>query len=358
MRKHYSIHAKISKAASAIVLFLCLGVTSTVHAQKILVVNDNDNILANTDSLKYALDNSIYSGYHYWNIFDSSGVGPTAAFMDTFDLVIWYASTDGVGLQLWNGTGTAGNADVVDYANTGKPLWIIGLDILFQMYGGAPDVFTTGEFPKDIMGLASYDAQAYQDDGNLGCPEADRVSTASSLFPNTIKWAFATLWNVDGCTPDAGTLSLYEMGPSTYSLYQDKCMFHNKHTGISVMSTFFDPALIDSFHNRVNFMEKGITYLLSGTTGVKNSGFSGDVTISPNPATETFTLEINAGKNSTVSVELFNVLGSKVSQQKAELVAGKNLIKQTVTNLIPGMYLVKVTGSDGSKVYLGRLNKL
>ncbi len=347
----------LSNARLALVFFILMGFSMSSYSQKILLVNDNDDIVYNTDTFKTDLSNTIYSGYHYWSIPDSAYNAPTAAFMDTFDLVIWYASTDGVGLQFWNGTGTAGNPNVVTYAQTGKPLWIIGLDILYEKYAEG-STFTAGEFPKDIMGLTSYDVQSYVDDGSTGCPQVDRISTASSLFPDSLKWAYSTLWYVDGCTPDAGTLSLYQMGPASYTLNGRKCMFHNKQPSTSVMSTFFDPALMDSFNNKINFLQNSITYLLGGTTGIKSTVHTGNTRLYPDPATTAFTVEINAEKGGDATVEIFNMLGNKVMQQQANLSVGHNSLTTSVRELNTGLYIVKVTDGEGNTLYVGRLNKL
>ena len=259
--------AKATKSATIVVLVL-LGLVSKSWAQNILFVNDNNNILYNTDTIRTDMNNTIYSSYHYWSVPDSAFTVPDSAYMATFDLVIWYCSTDGVGLSFWNGS-TSANPVIVSYASSGKPIWIIGQDILYQLYTEG-SVFASTDFASKFMGLTSYDVQSYIDDTSSGLPEADRMSTASSLFPNTLKWVFPTLWYADGCTPNAGTKEIYEMGPSSYALYGRVCMFHKHQDGYSVMSTFFDPALIDSFSNRVNFLEKGITYLLGGTE-IKNT---------------------------------------------------------------------------------------
>ena len=81
----------------AIVLF------TQVKAQNILFVNDNDALAANTTSVLNALNSSTYSTYTYWSYPDSTTL-LTSAYMSTFDLVIWYASTDGVGLGIWDGS--------------------------------------------------------------------------------------------------------------------------------------------------------------------------------------------------------------------------------------------------------------
>lgn len=334
---------------------VCIHVSS--QAQQVLFVNDNDNITYNTDTIRNDLSHTIYSGYHYWSIPDSAGATPSTLFMNTFDVVVWYCSTDGVGLKIWDASSTSANSELESYTAAGGKLWIIGQDMLYQKYT-APHTFTAGEFAKDHMGLTSYDVQSYVDDGSTGCPQMDRSPGASALFPSQLKWIFSTLWYADGCTPVSTTKEIYRMGPSTYSLTGKKSMFHNNTGGIDVMSTLFDPALIDTYVNRVAFMEKSITYLLGPVSGgVRTTSISNAVRMYPDPATTEFTLEIRVNEAEDVTIELFNIVGSRVKQQKARLTAGSIKVICPVAELSSGLYMVRVTAASGQCMYTGKLQK-
>ena len=323
-------------------------------AQHILIVNDNDNITYNTDTIKNDLLHTIYSTYSYWSIPDSAYRVPSDTLMETFDLVVWYASTDGVGLKFWDTT-TAGIPQVVHYANTGRPLWIIGQDLLYDKYVEGTS-FNPGDFAYDYMGLLSYDVQSYVDDGALGLPEADRVSTASTLFPDMLKWEFSTLWYADGCTPQTTTLGIYEMGPASYALAGKLCMFHNHTSGYSVMSTFFDPALIDSFDHRVTFMQNGITYLLGGT-GVKDVAKAGSFHVFPNPASDIVNFELNSDKANTLNLEVTDITGKRLMHQRKAVQTGANTWSNNITAFAPGRYIIKVTDDAGIVIAVKELVK-
>lgn len=81
-------------------LFICLLINAS-SAQKILFVNDNDDIVANSDTIINSLGRSKYKTFDHYNIADSAGIIPSAALMIKYDVVIWYSSTDGVGLRFW-----------------------------------------------------------------------------------------------------------------------------------------------------------------------------------------------------------------------------------------------------------------
>lgn len=320
-------------------------------AQQILFVNDNDFITYNTDTIENDLSHTMYGSHiHYWSIPDSAGTAPTAPYMANYDLVIWYASTDGVGLKFWAGsTAGTGNPEIVNYAGSGKPLWIIGSDILYQEYGATATTFAAGDFAKDVMGLSSYDVQSYVDDGSTGCPEVDRTSAAPTTFPSIIKWQFSTLWYVDGCTPNATTLAMYQMGPSSYTLAGDKCMFHNTQSTQSVMSTFFDPALIDTFVNRASFMETGITYLL-GSTKTTNISHSINAKIYPNPATNTLNISFSKPIEIGFTVDIRDLTGRLVATETINS-GNRTSYSTNVSNLPHGLFFAEVYNAAGIVVY-------
>lgn len=327
----------------------------TGNAQQILFVNDNDNITYNTDTLVNDLNHTTYTGIHYWSIPDSAGATPSALYMSNFDLVIWYSSTDGVGLKFWTAGSAAGNAELVSYTAAGGKLWVIGQDLLYAKHAGAA-TFNSGDFAYDFMGLTSYDVQSYADDGSTGCPQADRSPGASALFPPTLKWLFATLWYVDGCTPQSTTKEIYQMGPASYTLNGRMCMFHNNTGGLNVMSTFFDPALIDTFVNRVNFMQQGITYIL-GTTGMTQTRQQAWAVCYPNPATSAAYIDVDMRSATTTQLVVADMPGKVHSKEYKVLNAGKNTVAIPIQQLPTGNYLVQLTDETGNYLYNGLLVK-
>ncbi|PQJ12209.1 hypothetical protein CJD36_000160 [Flavipsychrobacter stenotrophus] len=346
----------MNKLYTISILFCLMVLGTKSHAQNILVVNDNDNITYNTDTFLSDLNHAIYSSYTYWSAPDS-GSGPTAAYLAGFDMVVWYCSTDGAGLQIWEGgTSPTGNSDLINFAATGKPVWVIGSDVLYQVHGGL-DTMVAGNFAYDIMGLASYNVQSYANDGGTGCPSVDRIVTAPSVFPSTLRWIFPTAWYIDGCMPLASTMPIYEMSGPSYIFNGRQCMFHHKEPGFSVMSTLFDPSLIDSFAHRTDFIERSVTYLLGASVGVSNVNPSTTTSLYPNPASTGFTLAISSAKSTGATLELFNVLGRRVQHTNVTLEIGMNKIQTSVGDLVTGVYSLKLTGANGVPIYTGSFSK-
>lgn len=243
-----------------LLLSFSIAVAVATSAQDILLVNDNDYITYNTDTI---INDMTAAGLSFdvWSIPDSGGAYPTNAFMDAYDHVIWYASTDGVGLGFWD---NGAQAELIDRILGGKHLWVIGQDLLYAQYGGAPVTFANGDFAFDFMGLASYDVQSYADDGALGCSAVYVDAGVQGAFADSLAWIFPTNWYMDGVSMAPTSTPIYAMGPGSYALDGAVSMYHFAPNGTSVMNTFFDPALISTFEARVAFLSQTIQYLDGG----------------------------------------------------------------------------------------------
>lgn len=322
---------------SSLALFLgvlCFG-------QNILLVNDNDYITQNTDSIKIALNSSIYSSYDVWSIPDSGGTAPSDAFMLNYDLVIWYCSTDGSGLMLWDGTATAtGNSDLIAYIIEEKPLWIIGSDMLYEIDATPPDTYVAGDFAYDYMGIESYDVQSYGDDGSTGLPQVNLISGAPATFPDSLLWSFATLWWVDGVTPRVDVDPIYEMGPSSYPLSGEVCMVYNDVDLNHVMTTFFDPALINNQANRVEFLEEVITFLLPADLGIEAD--QNTISLYPNPANSNISISSN---EAIVEISIYNVSGALLYSNTS---VNASKITVNIEDFQSGIYMVQTKSQSGS----------
>ncbi|MEO8066544.1 MAG: hypothetical protein ABI599_02510 [Flavobacteriales bacterium] len=243
---------------SAIVFTAALP--SNGASAQVLFVNDNDNITYNTDTI---LNDLVATGLAF-DTYDIPDMGapPDGSVLGNYATVIWYCSGDGADLGLWDPTAQAA---LVDLVLAGKTLWLIGTDALYAQYGSAPVTFTSGDFALDALGIASYDVQSYGDDGGLGCPQMDVAPGVAGQFAATLLWSFSTFWWADGCTPTLDAEAVYIMGPSSYALFGAQSMIHFHPSGTNVMSTFFDPTLIDTYANRVLFLDQTIAYLGIGT---------------------------------------------------------------------------------------------
>jgi Secretion system C-terminal sorting domain len=330
--------AKMIRFLYAFILVLGIGFINKSHAQKILFVDDNDYILYNTDTIISGLKATNYSFTNY-NIEKNGGVPPTLQKMLEHDIVIWYASTDGVLLNFWD----SNTQEVIKkYIDAGKGFWVIGLDLLFAKYGVPPVQFFESEFAYDYLGIENYKAQSYGNDGQTGCPQMNKSLLAPATFPAQLKWIFSTLWWADICDLAPLSKELYLMGPSDYELANGISMHYNQSEGRKVLCTFFEPALIDTYTNRVSFLKSAIDFLNIETSTV-NVLPKADVKIYPNPTSDFTLVQSN---QSLDKVSILSMDGRIMESYSAD---DNQLLKIDFSTYHVGVYFIECSNKDGQK---------
>jgi hypothetical protein len=316
---------------------------------KSLFVNDNGLISDNTDSVLTALTAAGIE-YDVFNARDSLR-SPTSAEMQAYPLVIWYCSTDGVGNYLWNNT-DSDNTDLILYLETGGGLWLIGTDFLYDRYGSAPGVFAEGDFVFDFLGISEYNAQAYGDDGGLGVPELDPIPVVGSTLPHdTIRWYYSTAWWVDGCTPGGNAVSAYNMGPASYSLQGLSSAiwnYPNLYDGQKELTFLFDPALIDTYANRVALFEWSYSILfMPSPPGVKElPAMEMNLIMGQIPAFGKLQCKVPESAGSSISVAIYDINGKILFSEASE---SRKVFGIDISSINPGMYLLMF--KDDKKIY-------
>lgn len=339
------------KSKFYLTIVLAFFFVSTLIGQtdfRVLFVNDNSVFPPNTDTMLFALTHTGYE-YSVFNARDSLR-SPTFTELSAYDLVIWYCSSDGVGNYLWNGTDTD-NSELAAYLETGGHAWIIGTDFMYDRYAQAPDTFVPGDFVYDYLGTWQYNVQAYADDGGQGVPELDLVAPGFTSLP-VLQWSFPTAWYVDGCTPTPDAIPVYQMGPSNYMLAGYSSAIWYGAAGHTALTFFFDPAIMDSFSNRVILLEEILSNfrLYAGLNNEKPE--SSLLSIYPNPAKEFIQLAFpSAFSGHTLQIQIVDLSGRSV--YTGEVIAEKPGTKMDIHSLENGMYILKLT--DGTSEVAGRL---
>jgi len=340
---------KVTKSIIFFVLFM-----SSAFAQLNVLLVDDDNFTS-PDRLP-AVSAAITTAGHNVTVFDAAGTLtiPTANYMKTFNIVVWYASIDGVGLMFWNGT-DAVNTEITSYLNGGGKMWVIGTDLLYDFFGGAPVTFSAGNFAYDYLGISSYDVQSFVSDGGAGCPMIIKSPTQTTITPDSLTFIFPTTWYIDGVTPvAASTEAIYLMGPSSYSLF-------NKPTGVyydggtfQVLSFFFDVYEVASqtkleriFKDALNAFQSAVPVeLTSFSASAKNS----NVILSWQTATELnnsgFEIEKSINRNDFYKIGFVSGAGT-TSETNNYSFADNNTEKQKM------YYRLKQIDFDGTFSYSG-----
>jgi Secretion system C-terminal sorting domain len=328
----------MNRLLQAFTFMAMMMTTNFLGAQKILFVDDNDYILYNSDTIVNGIKSTNYS-FTNWNIEKNGGATPSLQKMLEYDIVIWYASTDGVLLNFWE----SNTQDVIKkYIDSGKPFWVIGLDLLFAKYGVPPVQFFESEFAYDYLGIDNYKAQSYGNDGQKGCAQMDKSTLAPATFPAQLKWVFSTLWWADVCELAPLSKELYLMGPNNYELAGGVSMHYNQNEGRKVLCTFFDPALIDTYTNRVNFLKSAIDFL-NIETSTSTVLAEANIKIYPNPAVNFVIVQSDQPLD---KIDIWSLDGRVVAAYNGDDNQSKKI---DLTTYNSGVYLIECSYKNGQK---------
>ena len=79
--------------------------------------------------------------------------------------------------------------------------------------------------------------------------------------------------------------------------------------------------------------------------------------IYPNPATSEFTIDVTTDVDKDIIVEVYDILGNLLIQQKHQAVIGVNTMKTNIEEYRDGMYFVRLLDSNSNVLYTQRVIK-
>lgn len=309
-----------------------------------------------------AVVNADFNGYEFENVvtaLDNSGY--TYSLIDTphyqisyedimdYDMVLWYQGNDGVDTLLWDVSDTASlgidaikfTEGLMEYAANGGIIWIDGLDMLYDIYGGAPETFAEGDFVYDVLGISEYLSQSYADDGSLGVSSLKHDTGDALMTVDEITWSYSTLWYVDGLSITDEATALYNMsGDAGYplldqvvALYRYNFIFSGMRIGKIDPQTDLDQVIADMFAAA----EGGSFPQDPNFTTVKDINNT-NVTIYPNPASDY--IIVNSDYNN-FNVEISDITGRTIISQNVD-----NNSTINVSSLNAGVYNVTIISNN------------
>lgn len=74
-----------------------------------------------------------------------------------------------------------------------------------------------------------------------------------------------------------------------------------------------------------------------------------DISIFPNPTSNTFTVSLNADYPEIIQIRIINIYGSVILREQHDLIRGNNNFTYNTGNLAKGIYIVSVSGEKGIK---------
>ena len=111
------------------------------------------------------------------------------------------------------------------------------------------------------------------------------------------------------------------------------------------------------FRTSDNFFYYDETIQVEVALATENQNITKDVMVNnlyPNPANNSFTLPLNLEKSETIGLDIYNILGVKVSSEVLNLSSGKHLLIKKF-ELENGNYFVNIVDSKGVIITTKRL---
>ncbi len=296
-----------------IITLLFFVTTSASYSQgSILFVEDSGDTFGNSRYLATALD-SLELDYFYYDT-ETSGL-PTLEMLTTFDLVIWHTSTWGVGLYFWESVNTENHLIKQYLDNPKAKLWLIGNDFMFQEYGGAPDTFSEGSFPYDYLGITTYKAQSFGDDGGVGVPYLAPSSPNAVEDLTRINWVFPTLNWADSYEIRETATPIYEFGGDNYSLKGATTgYFFPRENGSTLLTFGFDLSLCSNKDTMVNTVQKVTDWFYSVSSTQNITDQKQNYKVYPSIFTDDINVVLPQNTSVTPTVTIYNTQGLVVAQ--------------------------------------------
>jgi len=326
---------------------LTIGVTNAQYS--VLLVDDDHNGPRESARIDTAL---AHSGYSY-STFLIDTVAPTYSDLAAYDMVIWTTANDGQDLYLWDETDTVSglkfNSALLQYLDSNKVVWLDGLDFMYDIYGSAPDTFSTGDFVYDVMGIEKYVAQSHADDtlgSYTGCPMMLKTSNNTINTLDTIKWKWSSVYYADAFDITSEATALYEMGPADYdfagkvsALYKENMVVSSLRIGSLGKNKSYDQGAIDVIVNDMIVAAAAGTFV-KAPVGIKNYiEINSSVNIYPNPATDNVTISFTA-INEIADIKIYDITGKQLINKTVD--ANMGSYKMNLSELNRGIYFVQV----------------
>jgi hypothetical protein len=99
------------------------------------------------------------------------------------------------------------------------------------------------------------------------------------------------------------------------------------------------------------------TLIMDPTKTNYNSQMNFASHLAPNPANESVQLMIKGESNCLIKLSFFNISGQLIKSQEKQVVKGQNLLEQSLLNLSPGFYLLKISDAEGKPLGMHKLVK-
>ena len=220
---------------------------------------------------------------------------------------------------------------------------------MFDRYGTPPVQFTEGDFPFDYLGIQSYDAQSYGNDGNIGVAMAIPLTEGTIPGLDTLTWLFSTLWWADAVDPRPETEVIYEFGEAPYVLNDAPTGVYFNNGNSAVLSYFFDLAVVRDFEMLKSTTQPVLTFFEQLSTSIENNIQMSltELSVFPNPSGGPLAINFQTKESGVLSIQIIDIYGKLISEPVSNLKieAGEqkfNLESGIVSSFGNGLYFIQI----------------
>jgi Secretion system C-terminal sorting domain len=141
------------------------------------------------------------------------------------------------------------------------------------------------------------------------------------------------------------------------------------YSGTAVTTDMFDPSTagIGTYSITYTYTDgnsctssSSSSISVDACTGIAVNNAASSFDLYPNPATSEFTINVVSTSSITdkeITVEVYDILGNKVIQQKHTVVSGTSTLKTNIEQFNSGIYFVRLIDADNNVVYTQRVIK-
>ena len=161
----------------------------------------------------------------------------------------------------------------------------------------------------------------------------------------TYTWTLSSMigWSI---TSGNGTNTITVTGPAVTTNPVTTGLVNVKSTNTcSTTPSNFRTLTVTSCHDAIG---------MNGTTTESGSNFSA---VYPNPTSSAFAIDATLDADQEVTVEVYDILGNLLVQQKHQLTTGANTMKTNIESYKDGMYFVRILGNESNVLYTQRVIK-
>lgn len=134
--------------------------------------------------------------------------------------------------------------------------------------------------------------------------------------------------------------------------------FYSNGSGM-LSFTVAEMTMVQTFTSSGNFLTQGFQQPEDLANGVIETPVaSGNVLISPNPTTGSFTISFVSYNNIETSLKLYNMLGQIIMSKPVSQITGQNTVNFDISTLSQGIYMLELTTANSKSEKITSFHKI